>query len=517
MTSSRTVTSPWSACSRSLSTTLQIVVCGLAVTCTSARAQETTSTTDGSPGEAATPPSGPIGAEAVVDNVTPGVDEEHPLVDDAAAESDRPETDTSVDDANADAPPGVEAPLDERPAAVDVPSPIVVVGSKETGETALSPRYLACRRLLIEEESPSLAEHCFTILAKEGGEDAKLAHDMAALSHELGAVERARGTTARENRALLGERLVLSGAPEGLIGGALSGAIYGFLGTATVQAALRTDVMPATPWLLGVPAMTMLVGGALGFGLGFVAKPGDASLVSSSSLVGIASGIALQSMLFWRNDDLREIPLRFLTPLGTGLLFTAAAAGMAPFVDVTPGDAALATSAALWVPVFGALIGVSVQAVANDFNLWVVDTTLDLSWAFGGLAATGLLAYLGVLALHPFVDVPRPATWLIEAGVLVGAVAYTAFIPLGTALLGPVTVGSYLYSPIPIGYTLAMGLGGSVGLAAALLAGHFVPGLDEVSAFLADSPLAVAPVVAPDPISPSRVAVSLALTGALPW
>jgi hypothetical protein len=381
---------------------------------------------------------------------------------------------------------------------------------------ALSARYIACRRLLVEEQSAALAEHCFTKLAEEGGADAALATDMAALAHDLDARDRATRATAKDNRTLLGERLILSGAPEGLIGGALSGAIYGFLATAVVQSVLRTDMAYGTPWLIGVPAASLLAGGALGLGLGFVAEPGDASLVSSSSLIGIATGLALQSVLFWRADLVSEIPLRYAMPLATGLAFTLVSSGAAPFIDVTPGDAALAVSAAVWAPVFVTMLSLSAIGLSFDVGQPINVFSVDASIPVGVLLASSLGAWLATLALHPFVDVPRPATWLVEGGIAAGAIAFTALLPILSLVPWAFRV-VVPYTLIPVGYTLSMAAGAGLGLTLALLSSRLVPELSVIGDLLERSPLALAPVIAPDPLAPSRVTVSLALSGNLPW
>jgi hypothetical protein len=391
-----------------------------------------------------------------------------------------------------------------------------VVASPDDAMPFPSERYLACRRLLVEEQSFSLAEHCFSRLADESPAEAPLARDMASLAHDLGARERAARATTVDNRTRLGERLMRSGAPEGLIGGALSGGIYGFLGTATVQSFWRTDNARGAPWLLGLPAATLLAGGGLGLLLGFVAEPGDASLVSSSSLIGIATGTVLQAMLLWRSDDVREIPLRFLVPLATGLAFTALSMTAAPFIDVTPGDAALATSAALWAPFFATMLTLTASAMMSDLRIRNPSSTpLDPAIPLGGLLATSLLAWVTTLALHPLVDIPRPATWLIEIGALAGATLVTATLPF--VFLFPQGGVPLPFATIPLGYTVGMAAGAGAGLALAFVAGALVPELDGIGALLERTPVALTPIIAPDPVTPTRTNVSLALTGALPW
>lgn len=200
-----------------------------------------------------------------------------------------------------------------------------------------------------------------------------------------------------------------SGKGEAMIHGTLAGGTAGFLLAATGFSTARTSERDSLGWLIAAPAAGA-VAGALGASAlvgATAASPGDIALVSSTLWMGTVQGLTLQLALF---EDAREATAaswRFATVLGGGALGLASGLGLASVVEMSPGDVAVANSAGLWG---GVLTTLALQSWGNAVGGISVPSA---ALAIGGGA---LIPWATAIALHPFIDVDRSASWLIEAG-----------------------------------------------------------------------------------------------------
>jgi hypothetical protein len=259
-------------------------------------------------------------------------------------------------------------------------------------------------------------------------------------------------------------QFVLGGAPELMLSSTLYGATAGFVSGGMLVSALRTREVDSLPALLTLPA----VGAVAGLALSTTAwallepSPGDMAQISSAMLWGTLYGIVAQGLWELRSldvdTDAQRTPWRFGIVLGTSALATASAAATAPFLDVDPGDIGLCNSAALW----GGILPLFFMGMFEQPRDPVAVILLPV--------ATSLLAYDLTLALSPLIRLPRPATWLIEVGGVLGLLVAAGTSPM------------LLYAGLPGQAMLGvMGLGTGAGAAAGAVASFVVAGLVDGS------------------------------------
>ena len=351
---------------------------------------------------------------------------------------------------------------------------LLVIAAGEPAQ-ATPMRSADCEQLLADERFVAAAS-CYEELADDEG----LAPAQRAAARELAAAALvANDPPAAEptEGAVSVAGLVESGAPELVVNSAaFGGAALSFI---------RLNETDSLPWLVGAPAFGVVAGAAASsvaaYGLG--SAPGDAALISSTMWLGLAEGAALQLLVFDGRTDVGHIPLRFVTTASVAAGTTALGVGASYLLDVDAGDVGLANSAMLWGPVLTWLtlftFGADLQVPAED--------SLEF-WVGGGMIAAAL-PWAATLALHRFIQVERPATWLIEAGGLAGATAAFAtlvFLSLanidGRVQLGIMTAGT--------------GIGVAGGTVAAFLLSDAVRALPTVSDFT-DVVFAAGPTLLP--------------------
>lgn len=274
-----------------------------------------------------------------------------------------------------------------------------------------------CERLLGGEKYAAAAE-CFD----ERATDWSLSQAERAAARELAAAARAaRSPTPRAagEGDVSVSQLIESGAPELVVHSAAFGGAMGFLAAGAGLSLTRINETDSLPWLVGAPAFGIVAGGAAASAAtyAFGSTPGDAALISSTMWLGLVEGFALQWIAFDQRTDVGHIPLRFATPLAVAGATTALGAGSALLLDVDAGDVGLANSAALWTPALTYLTLLTIASSGAQLPSFGADPVLFL---VGIGMVSSALPWLGTLALHPFLDVERPATWLIEAGALAG-------------------------------------------------------------------------------------------------
>ena len=223
----------------------------------------------------------------------------------------------------------------------------------------------------------------------------------------------------------LGE-VISSGAPELMLTSTLFGAVHGFIGMATVQSALRTNTDDSFASLLLAPALGAAGGLALSYGAMQWLKPsaGDVAMMSSAMFWGTVYGTYAQGLweLSAQQDAvsrIRRVPLRFALVLGSGLLASGVATELGPYLNVSAGDMGLVNSAALWGGLWTLM---SIAAFPVNWGNELAPIMLPL--------AASVLSYSAAFALSPFVEISRPATWLIEAGALTGGIIGLGLSPL---------------------------------------------------------------------------------------
>ncbi|MFH1811485.1 MAG: hypothetical protein ABIJ09_22280 [Pseudomonadota bacterium] len=255
---------------------------------------------------------------------------------------------------------------------------------------------------------------------------------------------------------------VLSGAPELMLGSTLYGATAGFVATGALVSALRTSEADSLPALITFPVVGAVAGLALSTAAWQWLHPeaGDAAQISSAMLWGTVYGTLAQGVYEMAHADqgleAHRTPWRFALVLGTSAVATTTAALTAPFLHVDPGDVGLANSAALW----GGILPLFFMAMLEQPRTPVGMVMVPL--------ASSLLSYDLVLALSPLIRLPRPATWLVEVGGVLGLL-----VSLG---LTPILAVSDVPAPLLIG---VMGVGTGTGVAAGVVASFLVAGAVE--------------------------------------
>jgi hypothetical protein len=207
--------------------------------------------------------------------------------------------------------------------------------------------------------------------------------------------------------------LLESGAAEAMLHASAAGLGGGFLASATLFSSTRQSKNDTLPWLIGVPAAGAIAGAAGAYVLVENLHPttGDISLVASTMWIGAFEGVMLQLSVFNESFTVSATPLRFATVLGMGTLGLAAGVGLAPLLDVTQGDVAVANSAALWG---GVATGLAMAAYATDGR-----SITPAQWPLL-LGAGALLPYVGAIAAHPLLEIDRWPSFLIDAGGVTG-------------------------------------------------------------------------------------------------
>ncbi|MDP2343713.1 MAG: hypothetical protein Q8O67_22330 [Deltaproteobacteria bacterium] len=265
------------------------------------------------------------------------------------------------------------------------------------------------------------------------------------------------------------------GHVEAGLNGALFGGLIGFTGAAGVLSGLRTSDDEALPWLLSAPALGLVIGASAGVGAVefFDASDDDVAFVSSSGWAGTALGLTLQLSIFADSRDVQAAPLRFFTTLGGSVLGLGLGLGLAPFLDVESGDAALANSGLAWGSVLSAMALGSVRGAGLD--------AAGITVVVGG---GGLLTWGALIAVHQLLSLHRVSTWLIDLGGVLGF--------MGGAVLGGiagVASGGVLFLPV---WTLGTATGIALGVASAFV-------VDDAArrAFAPPAPLAFSPAFFP--------------------
>ncbi len=327
-------------------------------------------------------------------------------------------------------------------------------------------------------------------------------------STALGA--RAEGESVSPDESAITERtvsvsaLVQSGAPELVFHSAAYGGVAGFLAAATALSATRISEVDSLPWLIGAPAFGILTGGAAAAiaAYGLALDAGDAALVSSMLWTGSAWGVALQLLMFDQRNDVGHIPLRFSTVLGAGVGLGALGAAAAWGLEIDPGDVGVLNSAALWGAVLGGLswftLGSSGLIVAPPG-----DPIGSFPTAVSVVLAASVLPWSAAFALHPFLALERPATWLIEAGGIAGVLS-------GLALMAFFSDAGLPSGVYPGMVTVTTGLGVAAGAAGAVLVSDVVRRFDIAD--LTTPLLSLAPAILPpapgrDDIAPALFAI----------
>ncbi len=365
--------------------------------------------------------------------------------------------------------------IDEgAPAAAPSNAPELAVPTTTT--RPLLPRLQGC--LDQSGDDIDAARSCLRSIVDDAHVDGSDRRDAASAELVLGRLQRhvpepAAARTPHPQSIDIRPVFVGGGPLEAGINGALFGGLVGFTGAAGVLSALRTSETEAFPWLLAAPALGVAIGAGGGVAAveGLGADADDVAFVSSSAWAGTALGLTLQLAVFAESRDVQAAPLRFFTTLGGGLVGLGLGVGLSPFLDVEAGDAALANSGLLWGSALSALALASVQGVGLDFGA----TTLVVG-------AGGLLAWGGLVALHPFLRLHRLSTWLVDVGGVVGL--------LGGAVLGSIVGlvggGSAFFATWTLGTAVGVGLG-AVGAVVVDDTAH--------RAFDPPPPLAIAPAV----------------------
>jgi len=203
------------------------------------------------------------------------------------------------------------------------------------------------------------------------------------------------------------------GVVEAGLHGVVVGGVGGFVGASAIVAGLRTSEADSLPWLIAAPVVGALLGGAMavaGVTLA-AASPDDIALVASTTWAGLLLSTGLQLSMLYGSVDVAAPALGFSTMIVGGALGLGAGVVLAPYVDATAGDVALANSALVWGGVLGALT-VS-TSMATGATLDFADAALWTTTSAGAL-------WLATLALHPWLSLHRLSTWLVDAGGVAG-------------------------------------------------------------------------------------------------
>lgn len=375
--------------------------------------------------------------------------------------------------------------------------------------------FLLCRSMLTQKQAAS-AKSCFDdyLATCPEGADVSLAQAMAGVAAAMveqpvsqPATAAAAGEVSTTTRHPLPpsveqpvrtpfsvSEFAQSGLPELVLTSTAFGGVSGFLASAVALSALRTSTGDSTPVILSAPLLGAVGGLATSSLLSWWLQPtpGQAALFSSSMWLGTAYGIVLQVALFdgvapgHIDRPERETPWRFATVLGSGALAVGTAALGSRYLPIDPGDVGLINSAALWgslVPLFAAL--------SAGFPFRNNGASLPIF-----LLSTSLLSVDAVVLAAPWVEVPRPATWLIDAGGVLGMLAGLATWPV--LALG----GSSNSTLMGYTFTAATAAGVIAGTVGCLLLGNLLG--DDVDTLAELQLPLLAPALLPDVDHPER-------------
>lgn len=350
-----------------------------------------------------------------------------------------------------------------------------------------------CEERLIAHDPGAAA--CFEAIAatKEASpEDAAVATELAHAARALEAPPLADEPAGPEVSV---SKLVETGAPELVLSGAAYGGVAGFLTAASALSATRISQVDSLPWLIGTPALGILAGGAAAATAAYSLEldAGDAALVSSSLWVGTGWGVGLQLALFDQADDVGHVPFRFATVLGTGLGLGVIGAASAWAFDIDPGDVGLSNSAAIW----GAVLSGLAYATPGTSGLITLEPghpAATLPGVVSVMLTASVLPWALVLSLHPFLDVPRAATWLVEGGGLAG-------IFVGFALTSLLSNTGLPTAAVPATVTVTTAIGVATGTALTFVFADAAAALDLAD--LTGRFFSVAPALLPP--APGRV------------
>ena len=207
------------------------------------------------------------------------------------------------------------------------------------------------------------------------------------------------------------ERLELQTANvEILANSAAWGAAAGYYLTAMVLSANRTDEAASNAWVGTMPPLGAITGATLGLVVNRWLKPhpGTVAWATANTWWGLAWGQTLGNILLADNTEVENIPFTFAFPFLTMSLLPAATYAIGEHWQVSPGDVAIANSTAFWV----SALTMPYLYLNTTNNAHVLPTLLPLS----------MLTHFGMIAAAPLFDIPRTATWLLEAGAGVGFV-----------------------------------------------------------------------------------------------
>lgn len=354
--------------------------------------------------------------------------------------------------------------------------------SKAPSQTPPTPLQRCTRRA---NEDVDGGARCLQALVDAGGADAE---DAAEALRVLQRLRRHRPTPPAPEppRLTLTSAWLQRGVVEAGLHGVALGGVGGFVGASAVVAGLRTSEVDSLPWLVAAPALGALAGGAIavaGVTLSN-APPDDVALVASTTWAGLALSTGAQLAALSDSVDVAAPALGFATMLLGGAVGLVGGLVLAPSLDATAGDVALANSGLVWGGVLGGLAAASASAAGR--TLAFGDVAL---WTTTGAGA----AWLATLALHPWLSLHRLSTWLVDAGGVAGCLL------AGSALVAiSASVGSS--SAIAPGVLTAGAVAGLVagGVAAVFVDARFGATFDDATA---PPPLLsrIAPAVLPTP------------------
>lgn len=299
---------------------------------------------------------------------------------------------------------------------------------------------------------------CLQALVDAGGADAEGAAEALRVLVRLRR-HRSGSTPAPATTPLtLSSAWLQRGVAEAGLHGVVLGGVAGFVGASAVAAGLRTSEADSLPWLVVAPAVGAVVGGATAVA-GVVATdaaPDDIALVASTTWAGLGLATGLQLSFLSGSPDVAAPALGFSTMLLGTVTGLGAGLALAPYVDATAGDVALANTALVWGSVLGLQAASMAAAAGNSLDFGEVAL-----WTTTG----GGAAWLVTLALHPLFSLHRVSTWLIDAGGVAG------FLLAGSAL---VATASTFRTNGPLLVTGGLTAGTVVGLVAGGVAANFV-------------------------------------------
>jgi hypothetical protein len=280
---------------------------------------------------------------------------------------------------------------------------------------------------------------CLRQLVDAGAADAADAAEALRVLHRL----RRHRTPAPPSPPRL--TLTSAWAPRGVVEAGLHGValggVGGFAGASAVVAGLRTSEADSLPWLVVAPAIGAAAGGAVAVAGVTLSNmpPDDIALVASTSWAGVALSTGATLAALSGSVDVAAPALGFATVLAGGAVGLVGGLVLAPSIDATAGDVAVANSGLVWGGVLGGLGAVSVRdgTAAPTFG----DVAL---WTTAGAGA----AWLSALALHPWLSLHRVSAWLVDAGGVAGLLlAASALAATGQSVVGsPGSVSAVLFA-----------------------------------------------------------------------